>query len=109
MDIATKDFEVKLYPFPSKKAEEMGIANAHTIYINHKLKAYGVISPDDIKGLIEKAKPVKIGIIITKTPNANEDVENILAIGEAALKAGNQVELFLLSDGVWVGKRGNIC
>lgn len=107
MDITTKDFEVQLHPFPSKIAEENGIEGAPSIYINRKLKIYGVISPEEIKGLIEKAKPVKIGIIITKTPNANEDVENILAIGEEALKVGNQVELFLISDGVWVGKRGN--
>lgn len=106
-DFTTKDFEVQLHPFPSKIAEETGIDSAPSININRKLKAYGVISPEEIKGLIEKAKPIKIGIIITKTPNVNEDVENILAIGEAALKAGNQVELFLLSDGVWVGKRGN--
>jgi predicted peroxiredoxin len=106
-DITTKDFEVQLHPFPSRTAEERGIEGAPSICINRKLNAYGVISPEEIKGLIEKAKPIKIGIIITKTPNANEDVENSLAVGEEALKMGNQVELFLLSDGVWVGKKGN--
>ena len=107
-DITTKDFEVQMHPFPSRRAEERGIEGAPSICINRKLKAYGVISPEEIKDLIEKAKPIKIGIIITKTPNTNEDVENVLAIGEEALKAGNQVELFLLSDGVWVGKKGNV-
>jgi sulfur relay (sulfurtransferase) complex TusBCD TusD component (DsrE family) len=107
MDIVTDDFEVHIYPFPSRTAEERGIEGAPSICINRKLKVYGVVSPEEIKGLIEKAKPVKIGIIITKTPNANEDVENVLTLGEEALKAGNQVELFLLSDGVWVGKKGN--
>ena len=106
-DITTKDFEVKLHPFPSRTAEERGIEGAPSICINHKLIAYGIISPEEIKDLIEKAKPIKLGIIVTKTPNSNEDVENVLALGEEALKVGNQVELFLLSDGVWVGKKGN--
>ncbi|MFQ5888310.1 MAG: hypothetical protein ACE5HY_06400 [Candidatus Hydrothermarchaeales archaeon] len=107
MDITTIDFEVQLLPFPSRTAEGRGIERAPSICVNRKLKAYGVLSTEEIKSLIEKTKPVKIGIIITKTPNANEDVSNTLAMGEEALKVGNQVELFLLSDGVWVGKRGN--
>jgi predicted peroxiredoxin len=106
-DITTKDFEIQLLPFPSRRAEERGIESAPSICINRKLKAYGVLSPEDIKRFIETTQPVQIGIIITKTPNANEDVENVLTIGEKALTIGNQVELFLLSDGVWVGKRGN--
>ncbi len=107
MNITTRDFEIQLLPFPSKTAEERGIEGAPSICVNKRLKAYGILKPKEIKGLIEKTKPVKIGIIITKTPNANEDVENALAMGEEALKVGNQVELFLLSDGVWVGKKGN--
>ncbi len=107
MNITTIDFEVQLLPFPSKTAEERGIEKAPSICVNRRLNAYGVLSTEEIKGLIEKTKPVKIGIIITKTPNANEDVENALAMVEEALKVGNQVELFLLSDGVWVGKKGN--
>jgi sulfur relay (sulfurtransferase) complex TusBCD TusD component (DsrE family) len=107
MTITTENFEVHLLPFPSSIAETRGIERAPSICINRKLNAYGVLSPEKIMDLIEKTTPVRIGIIITKTPNANEDVENVLAIGEEALKAGNQVELFLLSDGVWVGKKGN--
>ena len=106
-DIISKDFEVHLLPFPSRITDERGIESAPSISINRKFKVYGVLSPEVIKGFIETTKPVLIGIIITKTPNANEDVENALAIGEKALNVGNQVELFLLSDGVWVGKRGN--
>lgn len=107
MNITTIDFEIQLLPFPSKTAEERGIEKAPALCVNRRLKAYGVLSTEEIKDLIEKTKPVKIGIIITKTPTANEDVENALAMGEEALKVGNQVELFLLSDGVWVGKKGN--
>jgi sulfur relay (sulfurtransferase) complex TusBCD TusD component (DsrE family) len=105
--LTTKEFEVQLLPFPSSIAKERGIERAPSISINRKLNAYGALSPEEIQELIAKTTPIKIGIIITKTPNANEDVDNVLAIGEEALKAGNQVEFFLLSDGVWVGKRGN--
>jgi sulfur relay (sulfurtransferase) complex TusBCD TusD component (DsrE family) len=57
--------------------------------------------------MVDDKEPVQIGVVITKTPHANEAVENVLAMGEEVLKAGGQVELFLLSDGVWVGKRGS--
>ncbi|MFQ6137025.1 MAG: DsrH/TusB family sulfur metabolism protein [Candidatus Hydrothermarchaeales archaeon] len=106
LNITTYDFEVKLLPFPSKDAEERGITKAPAISINKKFNAYGVLSVDEIKELIEKARPLKLGVIITKTPNASEDVENALSLGEDALTLGNQVGIFLLSDGIWVAKKG---
>ncbi len=48
----------------------------------------------------------KIGIIITKTPHGSEDPENALKIGTEALASGKNLGIFLISDGVWIGKAG---
>jgi sulfur relay (sulfurtransferase) complex TusBCD TusD component (DsrE family) len=48
----------------------------------------------------------KIGIIITKTPHGSEDPENALIIGKEALASGKNLGIFLVSDGVWIGKDG---
>jgi sulfur relay (sulfurtransferase) complex TusBCD TusD component (DsrE family) len=47
-----------------------------------------------------------IGIILTKTPHGSEDAENALVIGKEALASGKKLGIFLLGDGVWVGKAG---
>jgi sulfur relay (sulfurtransferase) complex TusBCD TusD component (DsrE family) len=47
-----------------------------------------------------------VGIIITKTPHGSEDPENALKIGNEALALGKKLGIFLVSDGVWLGKAG---
>lgn len=105
-EIVNKDFEVKLISFPSKEAEERGITKAPAILINRKVKAEGVLTKEEIKNLIERAKINNIGIIITKAPYGNEDPENALNLAQNILQLGDKVNIFLISDGVWVAKKG---
>jgi sulfur relay (sulfurtransferase) DsrF/TusC family protein len=74
--------------------------------INRKFIVEGVPSKEDIEELISRARPAKVGIILTKAPYGDEDAENALQIGLESLALGDEVGLFLLSDGIWVAKEG---
>lgn len=74
--------------------------------INRKFIVEGVPSKEDIQELIGRARPAKLGIILTKAPYGDEDAENALQMGLESLALGDEVDLFLLSDGVWVAKEG---
>lgn len=63
-------------------------------------------SVEEIKEALDKAHPVRLGIILTKAPQGSEDAENALAAGLASLDAGDEASLFLLSDGVWAARKG---
>ena len=50
--------------------------------------------------------PVDIGFMITKAPLESGLVSNALKIAQGALDQGKKVALFLISDGVWLVKKG---
>jgi|Deesub1362A_J573_1020465.scaffolds.fasta_scaffold00384_12 sulfur relay protein TusB/DsrH len=47
---------------------------------------------------------MKLGIILVKSPLGSRKVETVLQTASLALKKGNSVDLFLISDGVWLSK-----
>ncbi len=101
------DFDVKFLPvYASKEADELGIDVAPAIAVNRRIIKEGVPTKEEILDLIERAQPIKLGIILTKAPVGSEDAENALDAGRQALLAGDAASLFLLSDGVWLAKRG---
>ncbi|MDA8186537.1 MAG: DsrE family protein [Dehalococcoidales bacterium] len=101
------DFEVKFLPvYACKEADELGVDVAPAIAVNRRIIKEGVPTKEEILDLIERARPIKLGIVLTKTPFGSEDAENALEAGRQALLAGDAASLFLLSDGVWLAKRG---
>ncbi|MDO8674157.1 MAG: DsrE family protein [Dehalococcoidia bacterium] len=101
------DFEVKFLPvYASKEAEELGVDVAPALAVNRRIIKEGVPTKEEILDMIERARPINLGIIVTKAPIGSEDAENALEAGRQALLAGDTVGLFLLSDGVWLAKRG---
>lgn len=90
----------------SGEADERGVEVAPALVINKKFVVEGVPTKEDIQELISRARPAKVGIILTKAPYGDEDAENALLIGLESLALGDEVGLFLLSDGVWVAKDG---
>lgn len=48
-----------------------------------------------------------MGIKITKTPPDGENTADELSIAAVALDSRKSLGIFLLNDGVWVGKVGN--
>ncbi len=103
-----EDFEVRFLPLYSPEADAYGAEVAPALVVNRKLLVEGIPSPEEIKALIQKAKPITLGIILTKAPGASEEAENALDAALESLAMGNQVGLFLLSDGVWVAKAGQM-
>ena len=99
------EIQVKLLPFPSKEAEERGVDIAPAIVIDGKILITGVASKEDIKNFIEKAKITRIGIILTKA-HGDEDSMHALSIANGALAGGDKADVFLISDGVLIAKKG---
>lgn len=101
------DFEVKFLPvYACKEADELGVDVAPALAVNRRVIKEGVPTKEEILDMIERARPINLGIIITKAPAGSEDAENAIEAGRQALLAGDTVGLFLLSDGVWLAKRG---
>jgi len=101
------EIEVRLLSIGSEEAREKGVTAAPAILANNRALVEGVPTEEGIRELIEKAKPAKMGIVITKSAYGSGEVENALAIGNDALGLGDQVDLFLLGDGIWLVKRGS--
>ncbi|MFQ6050972.1 MAG: DsrH/TusB family sulfur metabolism protein [Candidatus Hydrothermarchaeota archaeon] len=104
-----ENITVKLLSFPSPEAEKRGIIKAPTSIFNGKA-IEGVLSPEEVIEIIDEIlgkKKNKIGIIITKPPFNNENIENALMLAVDLLKEENGAEIFLLSDGVWTAKKGS--
>jgi sulfur relay (sulfurtransferase) complex TusBCD TusD component (DsrE family) len=101
------EIEVRLLSISSDEAKEKGVDVAPSIMANGRALVEGVPTEEGIRELIEKAKPGSIGIVITKSAYGSGEVENALSIGSDALRMGDQVDLFLLGDGVWLVKRGS--
>ncbi len=100
-----ENLEVRFLPLYSPEAEALGAELAPALVVNRRKLVEGVPSVDEIKEALEKARPIRLGIILTKAPLGSEDAENALAAGMAALDAGDQASLFLLSDGVWAARK----
>lgn len=103
------DFEVKFLPVNAcRESDDLGISVAPTIAVNRRVIKEGVPTKEEILDLMERARPIKLGIVLTKAPAGSEDAENALDAGSQALLAGDLASLFLLSDGVWLAKRGKV-
>ena len=98
------DFDIKFISFPSKVAKERGIASAPSIMINRKVITLGVASIEEIGRLIEQAKPITLGIILTKSPHESEDALLAMSVANDALGMGDSADIFLIGDGVWTAK-----
>ncbi len=109
MDVAGEmlgeDLEVRFLSLYSPEANALGAELAPALVVNRRTLVEGVPSLEEIKSLILKAQPIRLGIILTKAPQGSEDAENAIAAGLAALDAGNDASLFLLSDGVWAARK----
>ena len=51
-------------------------------------------------------KQIDIGYIIPKAPLESGNVSNIISFAEDAIKKRKKVEIFLISDGIWLAKSG---
>lgn len=101
------DFEVKFLPvYACTEADELGVDVAPAIAVNRRIIKEGVPTKEEILDLIERARPIRLGVILTKAPAGSEDAENALEAGRQSLLAGDAASLFLLSDGVWLAKQG---
>lgn len=101
-----KDMEVRLLPFPSPEADERGVEIAPCLVINGRKVIEGMPSSEEIADLIEEAWPQALGVVLTKAPHEGEAAQASLDLLLEALAVGDRAGLFLLSDGVWVAKRG---
>lgn len=101
------EIEVKLLSIKSEEAKEKGIGSAPAMLVNSRAMVQGVPTKEGIRELMEKAKPGRLGIVITKSAYGSGEVENALSMGAEALGLGEGVDLFLLGDGVWLVRRGN--
>ncbi len=98
------DFEIRFISFPSKEAEERGIDRAPSILVGAKVYATGILTIEEIEGLIERARPQSIGMILTKSPFESEDATMALSLAQPAMRIGDPVDVFLLGDAVWLAK-----
>ena len=109
MDVAREmvmeDVEVRFLPLYSPEAEALGAELAPALVVNRRKLVEGVPTIEEIRALIDKARPVRLGIILTKAPQGSEDAENAVETGLAALAGGDEASLFLLSDGVWAARK----
>ena len=101
-----KDIEVRFLPLESPEAEKRGVELAPCLVVNGRLIHEGVPSPQEITALIEKALPIHLGVLLTRGPLRGEGAEHALGLALEALGRGDQADLFLLSDGVWLAKKG---
>ncbi|MBI2849234.1 MAG: DsrE family protein [Chloroflexi bacterium] len=110
MDVVSEmlpdDIEVRFIPLYSPEANARGAEIAPTLVVNGKRLVEGIPTPAEIVQLVEEARPITLGIILTKAPGGNEDAEIALDTALAALAQGNKASLFLLGDGAWVAKNG---
>lgn len=100
-----EDLEVRFLPLYSPEAEALGAELAPALVVNRRTLVEGVPSVDEIETLIQKARPIRLGIILTKAPHGSEDAENAIEAGLSALAGGDEASLFLLSDGVWAARK----
>ena len=109
MDVAAetldRDLEIRFLPVGSPEAQVRGAEIAPALVINQKFIVEGVPDQAEIAELIRRARPTRLGIILTRPPAGDEDAENALAMGLASLAVGDIVDLFLISDGVWTARR----
>jgi sulfur relay protein TusB/DsrH len=47
---------------------------------------------------------IDIGFLITKAPLESGNVSNVISLAEEAINNGKKVEIFLISDGIWLAK-----
>lgn len=110
MDVAAetldRNLEIRFLPVGSPEAQARGAEIAPALVINQKFIVEGVPDQAEIADLISRARPTRLGIILTRPPASDEDAENALAMGLASLAVGDVVDLFLISDGVWTAKQG---
>lgn len=109
MDVAgqnlSRDLEIRFLPVTSPEAAARGAKKAPALVINQKYVVEGVPTAEEIAELIERARPTRVGLIFTHPPVGGEQAENVLQIGLASLATGDEVDLFLISDGVWAARR----
>ncbi len=98
------DFEIRFISFPSKEAEEKGVDRAPSILVGGKVYAPGIMTIEEIEGLIEQARPRSIGMILTKSPFESEDATMALSLALPAMRIGDPIDVFLLGDAVWLAK-----
>jgi sulfur relay (sulfurtransferase) DsrF/TusC family protein len=98
------DFEIRFISFPSEEAEARDIPRAPSILIGGKAYAPGVLSTEELEGLIEEARPRTIGIILTKSPFESEDARMAMSFAKPAMGIGDPVDIFLLGDAVSLAK-----
>jgi len=98
--------EIRFLPIASPAVAERGVQKAPALVINRKYVVEGVPTVEEIAELIKRARPIRLGLILTRPPVSEEDAENALQIGLASLATGDEVDLFLFSDGVWAARKG---
>lgn len=101
-----KDIEVRFLPLYSPESEARGVEIAPALVVNGRHIIEGVPSAEEITQLISRALPVNLGIVLTRSPYNGDGAENALSLALEAQKMGDKASLFLLSDGVWLAKRG---
>jgi sulfur relay (sulfurtransferase) complex TusBCD TusD component (DsrE family) len=110
VDVAAKnlnrDLEIRFLPVASPEVAERGVKKAPALVINRKYVVEGAPTVEEIAELIERARPIRVGLILTRPPVSEEDAENALQTGLSSLATGDEVDLFLLSDGVWAARKG---
>jgi sulfur relay protein TusB/DsrH len=60
----------------------------------------------EIDYMIEKQQDIDIGLLITKTPLESDNVSKIIYLAKEAIANWKKVQLYLISDGVWLAKSG---
>lgn len=56
--------------------------------------------------MIENQQEIDIGLLITKTPLESDNVSKIIYLAKEAIDNGKKVQLYLISDGIWLAKFG---
>lgn len=102
-----KEIEVRFLPLSSPEAGERGVDIAPCLVLNRRQIIEGLPSPQEIVSLIERARQgVRLGVVLTRGPYSGGEAGAALSLAQEALKRGDGVSLFLLSDGVWLAKGG---
>jgi sulfur relay (sulfurtransferase) DsrF/TusC family protein len=105
-ELLEEDIEVRFLPLHSPEAKALGAELAPALVVNRRTLVEGVPSTEEIRALVQKTRPITLGVLLTKAPEGSEDAQNALLAAKEALAAGHQAALFLLSDGVWAAKKG---
>ena len=101
-----KDIEVHFLPLDSPEAEARGVELAPCLVVNGRTIVEGVPDPEEIARLIEEAVPTALGLVLTRGPYSSGGAEDVLELALSAQEAGDRVGLFLISDGVWLARKG---